>query len=82
MKDSEGTTTDLSAHVMALQDRPALRSLLLLNRAKAIPSLGEHRCNQSRAGREGREGLLSPTDEELRYREGECLRSYSATTTD
>lgn len=77
-----GMTSDLSVHVMALQDRPALRSLLLLNRAKVIPNLGQHCCNRSRGGREGTEHLLSPTEEKLRYREVKCLRSYSGTTTD
>lgn len=63
MKDSDGNTTDLSVHVMALQDGPALRSVLLLHRAKVIPSLGEHRCSRTRAGREGAEGLLSARGE-------------------
>lgn len=70
-----GTTTDPSVLAMALQDRPALRSLLLLNRAKVIPNLGQHCCNRSRAGREGTEDLL-------RYREVKCLRSHSGTTAD
>lgn len=52
-------TSLISVCVMALQHGPALRSVLLLHRAKVIPSLGEHRCSRTRAGREGAEGLLS-----------------------